>query len=189
MQSKSWSKWWGLNYGLGWGQHVGKTDLHIFHKGTLTAQRYVDEVLDVYVRLYAVSMNDNARPHRVRVTNILKMKRLSGWTRLRGIDWTCLGYASESDLARPVNLTTTQELRKALLEEWVRIPQDAKRGLISSMRRRCQAVINANGHNISILTTSLHFSFTLKFIPLLTSMRKNLKASFIQITPLSRFSD
>ena len=31
----------------------GKTDLHVIDNGTLTALRYVNEILDVYVRPYA----------------------------------------------------------------------------------------------------------------------------------------
>ena len=53
-----------------------KTDLHIIENGTLTAVRYVNEILDVYVRPYAgaigadfILMEDNARPHRAHVTN------------------------------------------------------------------------------------------------------------------------
>ena len=54
----------------------GKTDLHIVNNGSLTGQRYVDEILDVYVRLYAgaigpefILMDDNVSPHRAMVTN------------------------------------------------------------------------------------------------------------------------
>ena len=50
----------------------GKTDLHVFPNGNLTAQMYCDEVLDVYVRPYAGAIvpeffltDDNTRPHRV----------------------------------------------------------------------------------------------------------------------------
>ncbi|GFT32417.1 transposable element Tcb1 transposase [Trichonephila clavipes] len=46
-------------------------DLHIFKRGSVTAVRYRDEVLEPIVRLYAaavgpsfVLMVDNARPHR-----------------------------------------------------------------------------------------------------------------------------
>ena len=46
----------------------GKTDLHVIDNGTLTALRYVNEILDVYVRPYAgavgenfILMDDNAR--------------------------------------------------------------------------------------------------------------------------------
>ena len=50
---------------------LGKTDLHVIDDGTLTALRYVKEILDVYVRPYAgtvgesfILMDDNARAHR-----------------------------------------------------------------------------------------------------------------------------
>ena len=53
----------------------GKTDLHIIENDTLTAVRYVNKILDVYVRPYAgaigadfILMDDNARPHRAHVT-------------------------------------------------------------------------------------------------------------------------
>ncbi|GFU91095.1 transposable element Tcb2 transposase [Trichonephila clavipes] len=49
----------------------GKTDLPLFHGGTLTDVRYRDEMLDPYVRPYAgaigndfILMDDNARSHR-----------------------------------------------------------------------------------------------------------------------------
>ena len=54
----------------------GKTDLHVIDNGTLTALRYVNEILDVYVRPYAgavgenfILMDDNACAHRARITN------------------------------------------------------------------------------------------------------------------------
>ena len=54
----------------------GKTDLHIIDNGTLTALRYVNEILDFYVRPYAgavgenfILMDDNARAHRARITD------------------------------------------------------------------------------------------------------------------------
>ena len=54
----------------------GKTDLHIIDNGTLTALRYVNEILDVYVHPYAgavgenfILMDDNARAHRARITD------------------------------------------------------------------------------------------------------------------------
>ena len=54
----------------------GKPDLHVIDNGTLTALRYVNEILDVYVRPYAgdvgenfILMDDNARAHRARITD------------------------------------------------------------------------------------------------------------------------
>ena len=37
----------------------GKTDLHVIDNGTLTALRYVNEILDVYVRPYAGAVGEN----------------------------------------------------------------------------------------------------------------------------------
>ena len=49
--------------------------MYIIEEGTLTAQRYVREVFDVYVRQYAgavgqyfILKDDNPRPHRAGVT-------------------------------------------------------------------------------------------------------------------------
>jgi len=138
----------------------GKTDLHIVDNGSLTGQRYVDVILDVYVRPYAgaigpefILMDDNASPHRAMVTNrylqdatIVRMDWPARSPDLNPIEhvWDMLQKAISS---RPVKPTTVQELRRALLEEWVRIPQISIRRLVSSMRRRYQAVINANGHH------------------------------------------
>ena len=36
----------------------GKTDLHVIDNGTLTALRYVNEILDVYVRPYAGAVGE-----------------------------------------------------------------------------------------------------------------------------------
>ncbi|UYV79238.1 hypothetical protein LAZ67_17001702 [Cordylochernes scorpioides] len=53
-----------------------RTPLHIFSGGTLTAQRYRDEILEPYLRLYRdqighnlIFMDDNARPHRARLVD------------------------------------------------------------------------------------------------------------------------
>jgi hypothetical protein len=45
----------------------GKTRLHIIENGTLTAVRYVNEILDVHVRTF-ILMDDNAREHRAHIT-------------------------------------------------------------------------------------------------------------------------
>ena len=99
---------------MGQNQHARITILHIIEKGTLTAVRYVNEVLDVYVRPYAgaigadyILLDDNARPHRAEttLTNIWKM--------LPSLEWAgqlaprhepnraCLGHTSESDFSSP----------------------------------------------------------------------------------------
>ena len=138
----------------------GKTDLHVIDNGTLTALRYVNEILDVYVRPYAgavgenfILMDDNARAHRARITDqyleqatIVRMKWPARSPDLNPIEhaWDMLQTAVSS---RPVQPASEQELRQALLEEWDQIPQYKIRRLISSMRRRCQLVIEARGHH------------------------------------------
>ena len=69
-----WQNMIGLAGAQSWSAGIsaqGKTDLHVIDNGTLTALRYVNEILDVYVRPYAgavganfILMEDNARAHR-----------------------------------------------------------------------------------------------------------------------------
>ena len=139
----------------------GKTNLHVIDNGTLTmALRYVNEILDVYVRPYAdavgenfILMDDNARAHRASITDhyleqatIVCMEWPARSPDLNPIEhaWDILQTAVSS---RPVQPASVQELRQALLEEWDQIPQYKIRRLISSMRRRCQVVIEAQGHH------------------------------------------
>ena len=137
----------------------GKTDLHVIDNGMLMALRYVNEILDVYVRPYAgavgenfILMDDNARAHRARITDqyleqttIVRMEWPGRSPDLNPImhAWDMLQTAVSS---QPVQSASVQELRHALLER-DRIPQYKIRRLISSMRKRCQAVIEARGHH------------------------------------------
>lgn len=138
----------------------GKTDLYVIENGTLTADRYCNEILDRFVRPYAgavgpefILMDDNARPHRARVTDayleretIDRMDWPARSPDLNPIEhaWDMLQHAIS---ARAIQPRTLQELQNALVEEWARIPQYKIRTLITSMRRRCRAVINARGHH------------------------------------------
>ncbi|GFS91302.1 transposable element Tcb2 transposase [Trichonephila clavipes] len=65
--------------------HVGgRTDLHFFDTGSETAQRYRDEVLKPYVRLFRgavgpdfIFMDDNAPCHRaVLIDDFLEMENI-----------------------------------------------------------------------------------------------------------------
>ena len=138
----------------------GKTDLHVIDNGTLKAGRYVNEILDVHVRPYAgaigpdfILMDDNARAHRARITNryleqaaIVRLDWPARSPDLNPIEhaWDMLQKAISS---RQVQPATVRELREALIEEWAQLPQHKLRRLIGSMRRRCQAEINAQGHH------------------------------------------
>ncbi|GFX62849.1 transposable element Tcb2 transposase [Trichonephila clavipes] len=62
----------------------GRTDLHFFDTGFVTAQRYRDEVLEPYIRLFRgavgsdfIFMNDNAPCHRtVRIDDFLETENI-----------------------------------------------------------------------------------------------------------------
>ena len=139
----------------------GKTDLHVIDNGTLTAERYVNEILDVHVRPVFASaigpdfilMDDNARAHRARITNRYleqaEIVRLD-WP-ARSLDLNSIEHAwdmlQKAITSRQVQPATVRELREALIEEWAQLPQHKLRRLSGSMRRRCQAVINAHGHH------------------------------------------
>ena len=138
----------------------GKTDLHVIDVGTLTAERYVNEILVVHVRPYAgaigpdfILMADNASAHRARITNrcleqaaIVRLDWPARSPDLNPIEhaWDMLQKAISF---RQVQPATVRELREALIEEWAQLPQHKLRRLIGSMGRRCQAVINAHRHH------------------------------------------
>ena len=107
----------------------GKLDIHTIENGTLTTVRYVNEILDIYIRPYAgaigadcILMDDNARPHRAHVTSqyledaiIVRMD----WP-ARSLDINPIEYAwdllQKAISARPVQQTTVPQLRTALQE-------------------------------------------------------------------------
>ena len=139
----------------------GKTDLHVIDNGMLTALRYVNEILDVYVHPYAgavgenfILMDDNAYAHKARITDqylaqatIVCMEWPARSPDPRTSNRACLGYFTDSCFITPRATSICTGAQKALLEEWDQIPQYKIRRLISSMRRRCQAVIEAWRHH------------------------------------------
>ena len=61
---------------------------------------------------------------------------------------TPVGSAREESQGPGAAQTSFGDLRRALQEEWVAIPEERVRRLTISMRRRCMAVMAANdGHN------------------------------------------
>ncbi|GFV62809.1 transposable element Tcb2 transposase [Trichonephila clavipes] len=55
----------------------GRTELHIFERGSVTGDRYCEEVLLPHVRLFRgaigpdIFMDDKARPHRTHAVEVL----------------------------------------------------------------------------------------------------------------------
>ncbi|GFX57182.1 transposable element Tcb1 transposase [Trichonephila clavipes] len=114
--------------GISLGYH---TDLHIFKRGSATASRCRDEVLEPIVRLYAaavgptfVLMDNNARPHRADIVgDYLESERIArmAWPEyssdLNPVEnlWDALGRAVSSRFPPPTALI---EFETALPEEW-----------------------------------------------------------------------
>lgn len=126
--------------------------------GNLTARRYIDEVLETTYLPFRtehpeirILQQDNARPHTARITTAYLQQHnveVLPWPAyspdLSPIEhlWDQLGRRVSRRAPSPTN---RQELVAALQEEWQNIPQDNLRRLVRSMRRRCQACVQANG--------------------------------------------
>ncbi|GFT24921.1 transposable element Tcb1 transposase [Trichonephila clavipes] len=144
--------------GISLGYH---TDLHIFKRGSVTAVRYRDDVLEPIVRLYAaavgptiVLMDDNARPHRADIVDdymesegIARMAWPAYSPDLNPIEnlWDVLGRAVSSRFPPPATLI---ELETVLPEEWRLLNSVVVDHLIGSMVRRCKHCIQMRGDHI-----------------------------------------
>ncbi|GFY00659.1 transposable element Tcb2 transposase [Trichonephila clavipes] len=114
----------------------GRTDLYIIRDGPLTSRQYRDEILRPIVVPYAAAigddfivMDDNCRPHRANLVEdflfeegIVQMEWSACSPDMNPIEhvWDALGRRVSGRQPPP---KTLQELERALLEEWDRIPQ------------------------------------------------------------------
>lgn len=163
---------WGRGSTMIWGgiSFHGKTDLVFLDQGVgrggrrgrrgagrgLTARRYIDEVIDPvvlpFVQQHAgmILQHDNARIHIARATqqhlrnnniNVLdQWPALSADLNPKEHLWDYL-----KSKIRYMHLDNVGELRDALSREWRQIPLRLIQRLVRSMKRRCRAVIVANG--------------------------------------------
>ncbi|GFV71378.1 transposable element Tc3 transposase [Trichonephila clavipes] len=139
----------------------GQTELHIFDRGSVTGDRYCEEILLPHVRLFRgaidrdfIFMDDNARPHRtLAVEELLERENITrmDWPAyspdLNPIEyaWNALGRRIAARLHHPEN---TQQLKQMLIEEWALLPQEMLHQLVLIMRRRCAATIAVRGGHI-----------------------------------------
>lgn len=138
----------------------GRTDLYIIRDGSLTARRYRDEILRPIVVPYAAAigddfilMDDNCRPHRADLVEdflfeegIVRMEWPACSPDMNPIEhvWDALGRRVAGRQPPP---QTLQELERALLEEWDRIPQLMINSLIDSMPQRCSTLLAVRGNH------------------------------------------
>ncbi|GFW95055.1 transposable element Tcb2 transposase [Trichonephila clavipes] len=132
----------------------GRTELHIFDRGSVIGDRYCEEVLLPHVRLFRgatgpdfIFMDDNARPHRtLAVEELLESEDITRMDcpayspDLNPLEhvWNALGRRIAARLHHPEN---TQQLKQMLIEEWALLPQEMLHQQDLSMRRRCEATI------------------------------------------------
>ncbi|GFS78441.1 transposable element Tcb2 transposase [Trichonephila clavipes] len=111
----------------------GRTELHIFDRGSVIGDRYCEEVLLPHVRLFRgvigpdfIFMDDNARLHRtLAVEELLESEDITrmDWPAYSpdlnpiGHVWDVLGRRIAARLHHPEN---TQQLKQMLIEEWAR---------------------------------------------------------------------
>ncbi|GFT97880.1 transposable element Tcb2 transposase [Trichonephila clavipes] len=139
----------------------GRTRLHVVANGTMTGQRYIDEVLLPDVRLFRgavgdkfVFMDDNATCHRtLAVQDCLDregIQRLVWPARSPDLNpienvWDALGRQVAGRNYPPTNKNT---LIRALTEEWDKLPQQLLDNVVQSMVRRVECCITLHGGHI-----------------------------------------
>ncbi|GFV40898.1 transposable element Tcb2 transposase [Trichonephila clavipes] len=139
----------------------GRTRLHVVANGTMTGQRYIDEVLLPHVRLFRgavgdkfVFMDDNATCHRtLAVQDCLDsegIQRLVLPARSPDLNlienvWDALGRQVSGRNYPPKNKNT---LIRALTEEWDKLPQQLLDNVVQSMVRRVECCITLHGGHI-----------------------------------------
>ncbi|GFU89495.1 transposable element Tc3 transposase [Trichonephila clavipes] len=135
----------------------GRTDLHFFDTGSVTAQKYGDEVLEPYVRMFPgavgpdfIFMDDNAPCHRaVLIDDFLQTENIQcmSWTvnspDLNPIEhvWDMLGGQIANVSHPPISVT---EL-KSSQEAWNRLSPQLIHHLIASVVNRCAACLAVRG--------------------------------------------
>ncbi|GFS75942.1 transposable element Tc3 transposase [Trichonephila clavipes] len=139
----------------------GRTRLHGVANGTMTGQRYIDEVLLPHVRLFRgavgdkfVFMDDNATCHRTfAVQDCLDsegIQRLVWPARSPDLNpienvWDALG---RQVAGRNYPSTSRNSLIRALTEEWDKLPQQLLDNVVQSMVRRVEYCITLHGGHI-----------------------------------------
>ncbi|GFT92978.1 transposable element Tcb2 transposase [Trichonephila clavipes] len=127
---------------------------------TSTARRYREEILRPIVVPYAAAigddfilMDDNCRPHCANLVEdflfdegIVRMEWPVCSPDMDPIEhvWDALGRRVAGRQPPP---QTLQELERALLEEWDRIPQLVINSLIESMPQRCSTLLAVHGNH------------------------------------------
>ena len=136
----------------------GRTELSRVDRGSLTALKYRDEILDSIVRPFlgatgdnARLVQDNARSHTAYVIqDSLEQESIEtiDWPS-RSPDLNCIEhmwdivYRQVSASANPPR--SVQELEIAVVQAWTNVPQQQIQTLVQSMPNRCRECLDSRG--------------------------------------------
>ncbi|GFV29291.1 transposable element Tcb2 transposase [Trichonephila clavipes] len=119
--------------------------------GTLTGQRYVDDILRPHVEHFlnglpgAVFQQVNARPHTTRVSqDFLRHFQTLPWP-ARSLDLSPLEHEWDQLKRQMPSCHSVHDLELAVQDLWAHRPMDNIRSLINSMPNRVAACIAARG--------------------------------------------
>ncbi|GFW48542.1 transposable element Tcb2 transposase [Trichonephila clavipes] len=120
-------------------------------RGTLTCQRYVDDILRPHVGPFlnglpgAIFQQDNARPHTARVAqDFLSHFQTLPWP-ARSPDLSPVEHVWNQLKLQMPSCHSVHDLELAVQDLWAHLPQDNIRCLINSMPDRVAACIAAGG--------------------------------------------
>ncbi|GFW82671.1 transposable element Tcb2 transposase [Trichonephila clavipes] len=123
----------------------------IVMRGTLTGQRYVDDILRPHVGPFlnglpgAIFQQDNARPHTERVAqDFLRHFQTLPWP-VRSPDLSPVEHVWDQLKRRIPSCHSVHDLELAVQDLWAHLPQDNIRCLINSMPDRVAACIAPGG--------------------------------------------
>ncbi|GFW62428.1 transposable element Tcb1 transposase [Trichonephila clavipes] len=139
----------------------GRTHLHVVANGTMTGQRYIDEVLLPHIRLFRgavgdkfVFMDDNTTCHRTLavqdcldsegIQRLLWLARSPDLNTIENV-WDALGRQVAGQNYPPTNKNT---LIRALTEECDKLPQQLLDNVVQTMVRRVEYCITLHGGHI-----------------------------------------
>ncbi|GFX78563.1 transposable element Tcb2 transposase [Trichonephila clavipes] len=123
----------------------------IVMRGTLTGQRYVDDILQQHVGPFlnglpgAIFQQDNARPHAARVPHdFLRHFQNLPWP-ARSPNFSPVEHVWNQLKRQMPSCYSAHDLELAVQDLWAHLPQDNIRCLINSMPDRVAACIAAGG--------------------------------------------
>ncbi|GFW32969.1 transposable element Tcb2 transposase [Trichonephila clavipes] len=116
----------------------GRTHVHVVANGTMTGQRYIDEVLLPHVRLFRGAVDSEG------IQRLVWPARSPDLNPIENV-WDSLGRQVAGRNYPPTNKNT---LIRALTEEWDKLLQQLLDNVVQSMVRRVECCITLHGGHI-----------------------------------------